>query len=464
MSTLFKNLKKFSKKDKIRFHVPGHNGGELYGSDFTKNMFKTDVTEFEETDDLQRPSSILLKAQKNAEEIFGSKKTFYLTCGSTIGIQAMITGVFDKGDRIIVDRNCHKSVISALIIGGINPLFVYPRFNPENSIYLPITSAQIEEVLNENPDVKGAVITSPTYYGITSDIKQISELLHSKGKFLLVDEAHGADFVFSDKLPKTALECGADVCIQSVHKTLPCLTQTSLMHVGKKSKISIPKLERALRLLHTTSPSYLLMSSIDEGVHIMKKSGKNRIAALVDRLESFETKLSIVGRIETINKSVLAADMDKSVLRLVLNFKKLGISGFKAAEILKKDYGIYAETADFFNVVFVITASNTVREIDLLESAIEEISVSEFLTNDCIGYAPNVPKIELVCDPSSAFSKPFETLPIKSDKLLNRISANIYSVCPPGFAILIPGQKINAETLQYIRKFTDFESIDILSE
>lgn len=465
MQRLFKTLKRFAKKDKIRFHVPGHNGGNLYSRNFSANMFNIDVTEFEETDDLQNPTTILNEAQNYAAKVFGAKKSYFITCGSSLSIQAMIMGAFNKGDRIIVDRNCHKSVISAIVLGGISPIFVYPEFDNELSIYSAVTSARISDLINENPDVKGVLITSPTYYGVCSDIEKIANILHSKNKLLVVDEAHGADFIFSEYLPSTALECGADLCVQSVHKTLPCLTQCSLLHVGKKSKISIPKLERILRMLNTTSPSYLLMSSIDEGIRLMRKYGEKRISELTLKLQNLKTKIRIADLIDVIDESNLKFNQNKSVLRLVINFKRLGISGFKACEILKNRYGIYAETADIFNVVFVITASNTVREIDLLESAIEEISTADYSNSTDLFITDNIcpiPKIELVCEPRSAFEKTFETLPINSDKLINRICANIYSVCPPGSAILIPGQKIYAHTLEYIRKFTDFKEINVV--
>lgn len=465
MHSLFKTLKKFSEKDKLRFHVPGHNGGNLYSRDFSRNMFNIDVTEFDETDDLQHPSSILCEAQNRAAKIFGAKNTYFITCGSSLSIQAMIMGAFNKGDRIIVDRNCHKSVISALMLGGISPVFAYPEFDYELSIYSAITPAQVSDLLDENPDIKGALITSPTYYGICSDIKEIANILHSKNKLLVVDEAHGADFIFSEYLPETALECGADLCVQSVHKTLPCLTQCSLLHVGKKSKVSISRLERILRMLHTTSPSYLLMSSIDEGIRLMQKHAKSRISDLTLKLENMKTKIRIANRIDIIDESSLKFDQNKSILRLVLSFKKLGISGFKACELLKHSYGIYAEAADIFNVVFVITASNTAHEIDLLESAIEKISTGDYSNSADLITSENIcpiPKIELAYEPYSAFEKDFETLSVSSDKLINRICANIYSVCPPGSAILIPGQKIDVQALEYIRKFTDFKEIDVL--
>ena len=246
--SLLKDLKKFTKKEKISMHIPGHKGGRGIGAYFAKNIFKLDLTELDGTDNLQNPTGILKSAQNNTAGIFGAGQTHFLTGGSSLGLRAAILGTVRRGDKLLVDRLCHKSVISAITLGGIEPIFISPEFDSCMGIYTGISPEKLSCVLAENPDICGAIITSPTYYGICSDIGRISEILHSYNKFLITDEAHGAHFTFSKRLPQTALSLGADICIQSAHKTLPALGQASYLHIADSQYVNSNRIVRVLKM------------------------------------------------------------------------------------------------------------------------------------------------------------------------------------------------------------------------
>ena len=457
---LYDSIKQFVKKDTIRFHMPGHNGGEGLSSRLKRDFFRLDVTEFEETDNLIAPQGILKDAQTRAAKVFGAGQTYFLTCGSTVGLEAMILGACPKGSSLLVDRNCHRAVISAMILGGITPVFLYPEWDAEHHIWRGFTGAQVENTLKKHTECVGALITSPTYYGVCSEIEEIANLLHGQEKFLLVDEAHGAHFAFSEFLPRTAMEQGADACVQSLHKTLPALGQSAVLHIGKNTIVSHETIVRSLRLLHTTSPSYLMLTGMDEAVKTMQGKGAKHLHALIQKCEDIKTKIRILNRLTVTDERALSCPQD--ALRLVVSFNRLGISGRTAAKILQKQYGIYAEMADSCHVVFLVSAGNTEKELDLLESALEEIAVGQPSDPQMQPQDLLLPPIAMAQLPETAFSAPRETIPLS--KAEGRICAELIASCPPGAAAVIPGQLLSAEVLHYLRRQEGISAIAVVQE
>lgn len=457
---LYDSVKQFAKKDAIRFHMPGHNGGEGISSRLKRDFFRLDVTEFEETDNLLAPQGILKTAQERAAKVFGAKKTYFLTCGSTVGLEAMILGTCLRGSSLLIDRNCHRAVISALILGGIKPVFLYPEWDAKNHVWRGFTRAQTEHALNEHPECAGALITSPTYYGICSDLEDIAELLHKKGKFLLVDEAHGAHFAFCDSLPRTALEQGADACVQSFHKTLPAIGQSAVLHIGKSACISPENIVRSLRLLHTTSPSYPMMIGMDEAVSAMRGKGAKHLNALVQKCKDIKAKIQILDRLTITDETTLRCPQD--ALRLVVGADRLGISGRTAAKVLQDKYGIYAEMADSYHTVFIISAGNTEKELDLLESALEELATEQ--PPDALPQPLDLflPHILMTETPETAFYAPRHTIPLSQAE--GKTCAELIASCPPGAAAVIPGQKLTREVLRYLQKQEGISEISVIAK
>ena len=451
--SLYHALKAFSQKDRVRFHIPGHKGGRGLAAAWARDAFSLDVTEFDETDDLQHPSGILKEAQENAARAFGAGHTFYLTNGSTLGLQAAVLAVCKEGQALLVDRTCHKSVISALILAGVTPVFLSPVFDRKRGLYTGFFKDQVAQALLEHPDVAGMLLVSPTYYGICTPLSEIANLLHHNQKILIVDEAHGAHFCFDSAFPPSALSQGADLVIQSAHKTLPALGQCSLLHLGKDSSIASKTVSDALYLLQTTSPSYLLMSSMEEAIFTMQETSPLPRLRAIERLkQTIRTR----GTLDFADEGTLHRAQDP--MRLVIDFRRSRYSGTEAAALLKQHYGIYPEMADFNTVVCVLTIADTAEDIAALQHALTEI--------DAAAAEPKaqpicpLPMPRMRCTPREAFMAQKETLPLAD--ALGKTAAQIISVCPPGAALTVPGQCIDEETLAFLQTETDASKITVM--
>ena len=451
-------LLKFIKKDRVRAHMPGHNGGAGLSSGFKRNAFKLDVTEFDETDNLQNPNGIILKSEERAAKAFGAKKSFFLVNGSTVGIEAAVLTAVRNGDKLIVDRTCHKAVISGMILAGAEPIFIEPEYIERFGIYGAMSPITVMDALRNNPDAVGVVLTSPNYYGICSDIKRLAKNIHSSDKFLIVDEAHGAHFAFSDELPKPALESGADLVIHSAHKTLPALGQTALIHVGNTELVDVLRLRRNINLLQTSSPSYILLASIDEAVSKMSNEYGKQLNRVIETVTAIKSKIGVLDKVSCMTRGNL--DNDYDITKLAVDFSKLGITGYGAAELLKKDYGIYPEMADERNVLLYITASTTKKDLELIDRAITDISKSE--------YRPQVIKKPKPM-PHTRFEMPMkeaffsDSVMISAESAIGKIYAEIVNSCPPCCPIVLPGQIIDNSVVEYLKEYTDIEKIAVVS-
>ncbi|MBE5038960.1 aminotransferase class I/II-fold pyridoxal phosphate-dependent enzyme [Ructibacterium gallinarum] len=455
--SLYHELKKFHQKDQVSFHIPGHKNGKGLSERLKRDGFLLDVTEFSETDDLQNPTGILRQAQLRAARAFGAGTSFYLTNGSSGGLHAAVLAACKAGDQILVDRSCHQAVIAALVLAGLRPVFVYPGFDPELGVYTGITAAMVKSAIDENPDITGAVITSPTYYGICSDIWGIAMCLHNSGKFLIVDEAHGAHFAFHEELPATALSLGADICVQSAHKTLPALGQTAFLHVGRGSLIDRDAVAQALRLVRSTSPSYLLMTSLDEAVMYMERHGVRELDRCIRQTAELKATVRKYGVLEFLDSKGLNCPQD--ALRLVVDFRKTGVSGYCMQRLLQETFHIYPEMADAFHVVFVITTANTRQEIEFLKQALIRISRTRLDSVPALAPEP-LSKVVMTMEPKAAWNAQKKRIPIRDAS--GEVSAGIVSVCPPGAAVLIPGQKIDPAAVSYLLRHSEEESVEII--
>ena len=261
MATIYEKLKAYSDSDYYGFHMPGHKR-KMHMS-WDADPYTVDITEIEGFDDLHHAEGILKEAQERAARIYHADETHFLVNGSTVGILSAIMGVTDKGDQILVARNCHKSVYHAIYLNELEPVYVYPEYDEKTGLNGEVKADEIALLLEKNPNIKAVMIVSPTYDGVVSDVKKIAEVAHAHEIPLIVDEAHGAHFGFDPYFPKNANENGADIVIHSVHKTLPSLTQTALLHING-TFVNREKVRMYLHMLQSSSPSYVLMASIDE--------------------------------------------------------------------------------------------------------------------------------------------------------------------------------------------------------
>jgi arginine/lysine/ornithine decarboxylase len=443
-NSLLESLVKFSNSVKTNFFMPGHKFGKAIRKKFRKNIFYVDATEFDEIDNLQNPSGIIKTSQQKAAKIFKSKFCNFLTNGSTIGIFVMIMSACKRNEKIIVERNCHKSIMNAIILSGAIPIFIYPKFIESLGVYGSITLESIKRIFIDHQNIAAVLITSPTYYGVCSDIKSIAEFLHSLNVPLLVDEAHGAHFYFNKIFPKTAIDSGSDVCVQSTHKTLPSLTQTAVLNFNSNI-ISYEKLIFNLNLLQSTSPSYIFLTSIDEGFDYMKENSAKFEKVI---FECCKIRKDVNEGKKIICLSKMHEIYDYDVTRLVFNFSNLGITGAAVSSFLKNNFGIITEMFDANNILLIPTIGNSRRDFKNLKRGLNELvknckKLSCGMTSSVFN---KLPKVFLKYSPNEAFNSEKEKVLINKN-IEGKICAEIILIYPPGSFISIPGQIITKEVL-----------------
>ncbi|MGL5348318.1 MAG: aminotransferase class I/II-fold pyridoxal phosphate-dependent enzyme [Peptostreptococcaceae bacterium] len=442
-NTIINELKNIVDTDLISFHMPGHKLGKIYDklgyTDVVKNIYKMDTTEIDGTDNLHSPNGIIEDSQKRASKLFNSKETYYLVNGSTCGIQSAIMAVCNPNDKIIVNRDCHQSVISACILGNIDPVYIYPQIDKENNILKGIEVEDALNIINYNQDAKAILVTYPTYYGMTYDLKKICNYAHSKDMIVIVDEAHGSHLGLSDELPKTAIEQGADIVIQSTHKTLPSFTQSSMIHT-QGDRIDKEKLSTMLRMIESSSPSYVLMSSLELAVDIYDKYGKELMEKLLKNIDEFKNRMKNNELIDIHNKH------DKT--KVFVSSKSLGLTGYELDELLRNKYNIQVELSNYYGVLLICTLGNEERDFKSLEIALNEITEKHNKNKavENIEYPTEIPIKKL--SPREAFYNSKKS--VKIYESIGKICGENVIPYPPGISLLSPGEIITKEIIDYI--------------
>ena len=364
----------------VSFHVPGHKLGKIYDrlgySNILESLYKMDTTEILGTDNLHSPEGIIKESQERAARVFNSKNTYYLVNGSTCGIQAAIMSVCNPKDKIIVNRDCHQSVINTLILGDIEPAYIYPQIDNKTNILMGIKIEDAIDTIDKNLDAKAILLTYPTYYGKVYDLKTICNYAHSKGMMVIVDEAHGAHLGLSDKLPMTALEQGADIVVQSTHKTLPSFTQSSMIHI-QGERVNQERLTSILRMIESSSPSYMLMSSLELAVDIYETKGKDLMDELLDNIDIFKKNMEKYKNINIYN------DNDRT--KIFISSKELGMTGYELDEMLRMNYNVQVELSNYYGILLICTIGNDRGDFKSLEYALADISLNH-ISNKNIGY------------------------------------------------------------------------------
>ena len=288
MATIYEKLKAYSDSDYYGFHMPGHKR-KMHMS-WDADPYSVDITEIEGFDDLHHAEGILKEAQERAARVYHADETHFLVNGSTVGILSAIAGVTNKGDQILVARNCHKSVYHAIYMNELRPVYIYPEFDSKLQLNIEISAEDVRRALNQYPQIRAVMIVSPTYDGVVSDVAEIAKAAHEKGLPLIVDEAHGAHFGFHPYFPENANQKGADIVIHSVHKTLPAFTQTALLHMNG-NLVNREKVRRYLHMLQSSSPSYILMAGIDQCMEMLEYHREEVFAPYVERLKKCREEL-----------------------------------------------------------------------------------------------------------------------------------------------------------------------------
>lgn len=445
---VYRAIVEYAGKQPTPFHTPGHKLGKGLPEGPFRDMGFFDLTEIPGTDNLHFPEGAIQEAQVLAADAFGAEESFFLVNGSTVGVHAMIMGVCGPGDKLIVSRDCHKSVINGLILAGAIPVYIRTGFNREFGISTGTLVSEVQKALDENPDAAGVLITRPNYYGLCCDIEELVRVVHARGKILAVDEAHGAHLRFGDHLPLCAMDAGADICVQSAHKTLPAFTQGAYLHI-KGSRIDREKIRFYLRVLQTSSPSYILMASLDMAREIMQSRGYGLLGQLRHSIGKFRDKAGSIKGIRILGEEhVKESKLDTT--RLVVSVKNLGITGFDMEKTLRERYNIQVEMADLYNIVCIGTVADDEKDFELLERALRE------MTDRVVNPLPPLTDIyvrELTIPPQGIDMKQMAGRKTKKTVLREaegRTSSVVVTPYPPGIPVICPGEIIMADSIEYI--------------
>ena len=443
-------MKKHLSNRVVRFDVPGHKSGrgnKEFRDFIGIEAMRIDVNSMKPLDNLCHPTSVIKEAQEIAAMAFRSKEAYFMVNGTTGAVQAMIMSSCKAGDKIIVPRNVHRSVINALVINGAIPVYTNPGLNKKLGISLGMSIKDIENAIKNNPDAKAILVNNPTYYGICSDLKSIVKLAHENGMLVLVDEAHGAHFYFGNNLPISAMDAGADMSAISMHKTGGSLTQSSILLSGER--VNSDYVRQVINLTQTTSASYLLMTSLDTARKNLSLNGKEIFDKTINFAEYSRTEINKLGGYYAYSKELIDGDAvyDFDTTKLSVYTKNIGLAGIEVYDILRDDYNIQIEFGDLGNILAIISAGDRGLEIERLISSLAEIK--RLYSKDTTGMfeydyiSPNV-----VLPPQKAFYAPKKMISIKESS--GYISGEFVMAYPPGIPIVAPGERMTKEIIDYI--------------
>ncbi|RAM53315.1 MAG: arginine decarboxylase [Hapalosiphonaceae cyanobacterium JJU2] len=458
---LLDTLKRCAERPHTAFYTPGHKRGvgisQKIAHIFGQTVFRNDLPELTELDNLFAPAGVIQQAQELAAEAFGASQTWFLVNGSTCGIEAAILATCGTGDKIILPRNVHSSVIAGLILSGAIPIFVNPEYDPILDIAHSITPSTVAAALAQHPDAKAVIMVYPTYYGVCGDVKAIAQITHQYNIPLLVDEAHGAHFAFHPQLPTPALKAGADLSVQSIHKTLGAMTQASMLHI-QGERIDRDRLNKALQLVQSTSPSYLLLASLDAARQQIALYGKELMSRTLELAQEARTRITQIPRLSILQRGESPGFITLDQTRLTVTVSGLGLTGFSAEEILDQQLGVTAEFASLQHLTFIISLGNTQEDIERLVQAFIQLTKMTSPPSP-LSYKGEGKKIwddvftmgnSVRISPREAFFAATEALPIL--ETTGRVCAEIVCPYPPGIPVLMPGEVITQPALEYLQQ------------
>lgn len=443
------------------FHMPGHKAGRIAPlAEQGLNLYQLDATEVGELDDLHHPTGVIRQLEQALCQIYQSKQTFISVNGSTGAILSAIAALTEPGDKIALARNCHKSVYHAAAINQLQMDWIWPQFDSTIGVFGRLSAAQVANYFQEikqqqKKSPKLVVITSPTYEGLVSDISAISQVVHQNQAQLLVDEAHGAHYPFADQLPVSAINQGADIVVQSTHKTLPCLTQTALLHLSQTSSVPEQAVRYQLDRFETSSPSYLLLASVEQGIQYMQQH-RTSYAEWIDQIKDFLTKS------KSTNGYWLNHESQTSDITRLTYVLKTEQTGYQLAQKLAAEYQIYVELAGINHIVCIVTMADTMADIVYLQQAIDqvlsdqtavELNKKEVLQLLYAAYfQPNQPLDQrLVREvPIGIYDSTGAEIEVALPAAVGRPVSGDIIPYPPGIPLLHRGERITNSQINYI--------------
>ncbi|MFQ9584378.1 MAG: aminotransferase class I/II-fold pyridoxal phosphate-dependent enzyme [Blautia hansenii] len=447
---IYEALENLRKMRVVPFDVPGHKRGrgnpeltQLLG----EQCMNMDVNSMKPLDNLCHPVSVIKEAEELVAEAFHAAHAFLMVGGTTSSVQSMILSVAKRGEKIILPRNVHRSVIGAMVLCGAVPVYVNPQCSQRLGIPLGMSVEDVRRAIEENPDAKAVLVNNPTYYGVCSDIRSIVKLAHEHGMYCLADEAHGTHFYFSDKLPVSAMEAGADMAAVSMHKSGGSLTQSSLLLTGPG--ISPGHVRQIINLTQTTSGSYLLMSSLDISRRNLALRGRETFEKVMELAEYARSEINEIPGFYAFSKELINGDsvFDFDVTKLSVHTLEVGLAGIEVYDLLRDEYDIQIEFGDFGNVLAYLSIGDRKRDVERLVSALSEISRRFGKEKVDLLEQEYIPPLVAV-SPQDAFYAPKEALPL--EHCVGRICSEFVMCYPPGIPLLAPGEQVTQAIVEHI--------------
>lgn len=441
-----------------RYHVPGHKGGPGADPALRKaigvDALAADIPQDIHGVDLGESPTAYQRAEALAAEAFGAERSFFLTNGATQGNHTLCLALAPLGTRIVAQRNSHASIVDGLVLSGGIPSFVAPEYDDERSITHCVTPAALAAALDRAPDAQAAFIVSPTYYGMAADIAGLAEVAHRRGIPLIADQSWGPHFGFHDGLPSTALSQGADAMLTSTHKIAGSLTQSAMLHISDSGRVDPDGIARALRLLRTTSPSSLLMASLDSARRQLAMHGEQLLHETLEAIDVARAKLSTIDGIALVDGSMVGrmgvAGYDP--LRIVLDVRGTGRTGYEISDELRRAYDVHVELPMQSTIVLVVGLGESAATLRRVAGDVEEVVKRLWAPGSSAAIVPPAASLgyEVAIPPRDAFLGAAETVPV--DEAVGRISCESIASYPPGVPALLPGERISAETVDYLRQ------------
>lgn len=449
---LIEAMLQYKSEDVYPLHTPGHKGGrgmqrllrqELGGS------VQMDVSLMSELDDIHEPETYIKEAQKLAAQTYGSDACFWAVNGTSQAIHAMLLTALNPGEKLLLPRNAHRSVAGGLVLGGIEAVYLQPEYQPEFGIQMQVTVQQIEAALTQNSKIKAVLLTSPNYYGVAADVRAIADCCHAHNAVLLVDEAHGPHLGFSELLPPSALQCGADACAQSTHKILGAMTQCSMLHV-QGARLDLQRAADVMSILTTTSPNYLLMASLDAARAQVQAYGKEMAASAVQaaaKLRSLCAAYSGLRVMETADCGGLLLDSTK----VTVNFAAWGYTGVEVGELFR-EARVAVELVDAYNVLFLVTYADVTTDYDealaRIAAVLDKMQAQKRAPLQ-LAAAAQVPQTQAVLPLREVFYRAKKAVTLA--QAAGKICGEQVSFYPPGIPVLLPGELVTEEIIAYCR-------------
>lgn len=451
---LFSALQQHAERNPLQFHIPGHKKGVGMDPEFREfigdNALSIDLINIAPLDDLHQPAGVIEEAQQLAADAFGAEHTFFSVQGTSGAIMTMIMSVCSEGDKIIVPRNVHKSIMTAIIFAGAKPVFISPVRDRNLGIDHGITTRAVRKALQMHPDAKAVLVINPTYYGVCTHLQEIVDLVHSYDIPVLVDEAHGVLIHFHDRLPLSAMQAGADMAATSVHKLGGSLTQSSVLNV-QGPRVNTKRIQTIMSMLTTTSTSYILLASLDAARRQLATQGRQIADRALQLADYARAEINKISGLYCFGEEILGeeATFAYDATKITVHVRHLGLTGYDVENWLRDRYNIEVELSDMYNILCLITPGDTIDNVDILISALRQLATEHEQTatpHELMIEIPDIPQLSL--SPRDAFYGETEVVPFKQSA--GRIIAEFIYVYPPGIPILLPGEVITQSNIDYI--------------